>query len=169
MTALNLPPHAQLFIIAKWKTIKAVHEHNRLRHSVGKCIKRVTACHNVPDVLILLMSQVPVLITDHHMCTPGQPFFSFFFFFNYIHPQSMQSVKHGRLQRRVDSKGDTAQHMGGCEGSSVHTIFICHEVTRECSTWSTKQLGSQILSRLRKWRRSKDVYRNGSFWATGQL
>lgn len=74
------PPRSQLFIIVKWKTIKAAHEHNRLRHSVGKCIKRVTACHIVHDVLILLMSQVPVLITDHHMCTPGQPFLFFFQF-----------------------------------------------------------------------------------------
>lgn len=100
-----------------------------------------------PDVLILLMSQVPVLITGHHMCTPGQPFF---FQLYCIHPQSMQSLKHRRIQRPVDWRGNG--HVDRCKGWLVFAILICHEVMREHNTWSVKQFVSQILQRPCKWR-----------------
>lgn len=117
----------------------------------GKCIKRVTACHIVHDVLILLMSQVPVLITDHHMCMPGQPFLFVFFQFRsssmYAECKTRETPTRGRVRGFI----------------AAHTIVICRKVTREGNTWSAQQLVSQILSRLWKWRWSKYVYRNGSF------
>lgn len=91
----------------------------------GKCIKRVTACHIVDDVLILLMSQVPVLITDHHMCTPGQSFFSFLF--NYIHPQSNAECKARETPTPGRLEGGHAPDTGRRGGGGV-PVFVsaCH-------------------------------------------
>lgn len=87
-----------------------------------------------------------------------------FFFSNSVHPQCMQSGKHGRLQHRLGWKEGRGPTRGRLRGFiAAHTIFICREVTRERSTWSAKQLVSQILSRLRKRRWSKYVSGNGSF------
>lgn len=119
----------------KLKTIKAVHEHNRLRPSVGKCIKKVTACHIVYDVLILLMSQVPVLIMDRHMCSPGQPFFSFFqLYSSTIHAEckTQETPMPGRLE------GGQAPTRKGVQGFVSARHFHCCEVTRERSNWSAK-------------------------------
>lgn len=96
-----------------------------------------------PDVLILLMPQVPVLITDHHMRTPGQPFF----FSIILH----SSTGHADLKTQENSapgrlEGDTSRHVDGCKGWSVRAISICHEVTRECNTCETGEAACQSNS-----------------------